>query len=194
MGAESYRDRLRSAERRFARETSPSDRLDEILRQEEILRSGDWPKANGFSEYIPPGTGGSEHDVLRSGLHILKRLRTKLRWGRADWTPLDYLDSIALFNRIAPAVQIDVIGVSDDIHGVSVVTRMPFVHGKHLSDAMTHRRLLGMGFEQHGDRSGTLDYVHRGAGIIIRDAHAKNFVASSADGFLPVDLQVERLR
>jgi len=107
---------------------------------------------------------------------------------------MDYFESIELFNQIAPTVKVDVLGISNDANGLSVVTRMPFVEGKHLSDAATHSKLLSLGFEQYNDGSGTLDYVHRKAGIIIRDAHSKNFVTSPKQGFVPIDLQVERLK
>jgi hypothetical protein len=193
MGAKSYRDRLQSAQRRHAREVPAEEFVSEILEQEKILAGPDRIDADEASAIIPPNTGGNEHDVFQSGAHVYKRLKSRLKWGRPNWTPMDYFESIELFNQIAPAVKIDVLGISDDANGLSVVTRMPFVEGKHLSDSATHRKLLSLGFEQYNDGSGTLDYVHRKAGVIIRDAHRKNFVTSPKQGFVPIDLQVEKL-
>lgn len=193
MGAKSYRDRLQSAKRRGSREVPAEEFVGEILEQERLLAGGEFSDANSVSKTINSRTGGNEHDVLLSGSYVFKRVQSKLKWGRPEWTPIDYFESIELFNRIAPAVKIDVLGVSNDANGVSVVTRMPFVEGKHLSDSATHRKLLSLGFEQYNDGSGTLDYVHRKAGVIIRDAHRKNFVTSPKQGFVPIDLQVEKL-
>ena len=58
MEAESARDRLRAAKRGYASEVPAGYFIPEVLKQESVLSSGDFPDANAASALIPANTGG----------------------------------------------------------------------------------------------------------------------------------------
>ena len=162
--------------------------------RENLGRFGDPKEASFDAKFIPEKSGGNEHNVVYDNFSntVRKRLKTENYWGRPDWNPSDYLKSISLFNQIAPSARIDIIGAYLLDDGTpSLVIEMPAIMGKHLSPKEVHKKLENMGFTRLNDGSTTLDYVHP-AGIIIRDAHHKNFVYTEKGDLIPIDLQVER--
>lgn len=175
--------------------TTQGERIQQIIKQEAELAKLVNPFAIEINKFLKPNTGGNEHDVFidLGTREVYKRLKnTSVKWGRQEWNPIDYINSIALFNQIVPHVRIDIIGCARLASGdITIVTKMPLAEGVHLSDKATHMALLAQGFVIFQDRSTTLDYLHKESNIIIRDAHNKNFVTNGGE-LTPIDLQVER--
>jgi len=165
----------------------------ECRRQEGILKEFLLKPALVINSSILPETGGKEHDVLIDieNRIVHKRLKnTKERWGRVEWTPFEYLDSIRLFNTISPFTKINVVGSALHQNNLTLITSMPLVVGPHPTPEYTHSKLCSMGFEQYQDGvSRTVDY--RSGNVVIYDAHHKNFILDVRSGELvPIDLQV----
>lgn len=133
--------------------------------------------------------GGAEHEVFipkkkRSGSRVWKITRNG-RWGLKRATPLEYLRRLDRFDRFS-GTKIRVEGIAVEDNTPTLVTTMDFILGVHPENL--HERLLNEGWIVTPDPDQMLSYKHKAYGIVMRDAHAKNFILTAANRLVPIDV------
>lgn len=140
--------------------------------------------------------GGSEHDVYVTGEEghlVVIRSTIQDSYGFRGRSPAQYLKRLKDYNRVFPALQTRMIGVSQNARGNGVIwTAQPFIEGREFEDD----RALQEEMERRGweridkDFDENILYRHAGSGVVIRDAHGGN-VLVKGDELFPVDVIVD---
>ena len=176
-------------------------RAEEIEAEECVLVAvaAEWSAGRFFDEHTagtPDFTKGSEHYVVRYRAGEKNRvLKATIpgKFGRYEYTPTIYLNSLRLLNEFVPALD-------TRIHGIrvaadsrpSIVSSMQYIKGKHPHPKQIETYLFRLGWEHFDDRSETLDFRHKQSGQIIRDAHPRNWVyQASTESMVPIDISIE---
>jgi hypothetical protein len=133
--------------------------------------------------------GGAEHEVFvpvrgRVGSRVWKITRRD-RWGLRRATPLEYLRRLERFDMVSQT-RVRVAGIAVDNGMPLLVTSMDFILGSHPPDL--HDRLLQLGWETIVDPDQMLSYHHAEDGIVMRDAHPKNFILTPKGSLVPIDV------
>lgn len=174
---------------------------EEIDAEERLLveAAPQWSAARFFEEHTTGPrdyTKGSEHYVVRYRAGEKNRvLKATIpgKFGRYEYTPTIYLNSLRLLNEFVPALDIRIHGIriaSDS--RPSIVTSMQYIKGRHPHPKQIENYLFGLGWEHFDDRSETLDFRHKESGQIVRDAHPRNWVyQTSSDSMVPIDISIE---
>ena len=136
--------------------------------------------------------GGAEHEVFvreaAMGESRVWKLTKKGRWGLLRATPLEYLLRLDQLDQ-SSGTDIRVEGVVVDTSGLPLlVTSMDYVHGEHPSPAALDQLLHGQGWEKLFDPDQMLSYRHKTDGIVMRDAHSKNFILMQSGALVPIDV------
>jgi hypothetical protein len=174
---------------------------EEIEREERLLveAAPRWSAARFFDEQTagtPDYTKGSEHYVVRYRAGDKNRvLKATIpgKFGRYEYTPTIYLNSLRLLGEFVPALDIRIHGirVASDSRP-SIVTSMQYIKGRHPHPKQIENYLFGRGWEHFNDPSETLDFRHKQSGQIIRDAHPLNWVYQASNkSMVPIDISIE---
>lgn len=185
---------------------SGSARADAIHLEEKLLRDliPQW-SAEAFFDLISRNasakdlTKGSEHYVIRyvdqAGERRVLKATLDGKFGRYEYSPSIYLNSLRLVNSLVPALDIRMHGVMDTGYGPSIVTSMHYILGQHPRQAEVAAYLGKRGWSQFQDGSPTLDFISEDLQHIIRDGHANNWVRQKGSGVLiPIDISIENTR
>jgi hypothetical protein len=174
---------------------------EEIEAEEKILvqSASTWSAAHFFDVHTagrPDFTKGSEHYVVRyraSGETRVLKATIPGKFGRYQYTPTIYLNSLRLVNRLVPALDIRVHGIRVAADGKpSIVTSMQYVKGRHPHPKQIENYLFDLGWKRFNDASQTLDFQHTKLRQIIRDAHPRNWVYQAATrSMVPIDISIE---
>ena len=158
-----------------------------------------WSAASFFDAHTagrPDYTKGSEHYVVRYRAGDAARVMKATipgKFGRYQYTPTVYLNSLRLLDRFVPALDIR-------IHGIRVaasakptlVTSMQYIKGRHPHPKQIEAYLFGLGWSHFDDGSETLDFRHSELRQIIRDAHPRNWVyQATTQSMVPIDISIE---
>lgn len=138
--------------------------------------------------------GGMEHDAYLVGSgdqRVVIRNTANGIYGLPDKSPAQYLQRLSEYNRTFPALQIRLIGVSEDADGNAVIwTTQPFAPGKEFKNFVELQAALkAAGWKSE---KGLGRYVHEATGTVIRDVHPGNVLHRDGELF-PIDVQVEKL-
>jgi hypothetical protein len=174
---------------------------EEIEAEERLLveAAPGWSASRFFEKHTtgtPDYTKGSEHYVVRYRAGEKNRvLKATIpgKFGRYEYTPTIYLNSLRLLNEFVPALDILIHGirVASDSRP-SIVTSMQYIKGRHPHPKQIETYLFRLGWEHFDDRSETLDFRQKKSGQIIRDAHPRNWVyQASSDSMVPIDISIE---
>jgi hypothetical protein len=99
-----------------------------------------------------------------------------------------YLERWRLLEELAPETQPRIQAILATKDGkISIVTSMQYFKGPHPEEEETKNFIESLGFEPWQDNTLTLDYIHKKAGIIIRDCHSKNWIKSH-NTLIPIDI------
>lgn len=144
-------------------------------------------------------TKGSEHHVIRytDGAGSRRVLKTTFpgKYGRHEYSPTIYLNSLRLVQSLVPALDIRIHGIISSERGPSFVTSMRYIPGRHPRPMEIGAYLAKMGWVEYHDGSQTLDFVNDTLGQIIRDGHANNWVCEKgSDLMVPIDISIESIR
>jgi len=121
--------------------------------------------------------------------------RTKAgKYGQKIATPDEYMERLALMNAIYPALDNRFEDCLKNAKGeYSILTSMRNFPGPHQAGEDVEKFLKGEGFEALDDGSGTMDFIHRDFGLILRDCHAQNWVVDRGM-MVPIDIIPELVR
>ena len=143
------RDAGRNPETRAHGFASDLARAEEIEAEERLLVAvaTEWTAARFFDEHTagtPDYTKGSEHYVVIS--RVLKATIPG-KFGRYEYTPTIYLNSLRLLNEFVPALDIRIHGIRVAADSrPSIVSSMQYIKGKHPSETDRNLSLsFGMG-------------------------------------------------
>ncbi len=195
------RDNGRNPETRTDCFTSDLALAEEIEGEERLLVAAapQWSAARFFEEHTTGPrdyTKGSEHYVVRYRVGEKNRvLKATIpgKFGRFEYTPTIYLNSLRLLNEFVPALDIRIHGirVASDSRP-SILTSMQYIKGRHPHPKQIENYLFGLGWEHFDDPSETLDFRHKQSNLIIRDAHPLNWVyQASTHSMVPIDISIE---
>lgn len=134
------RDAGRNPETRTGRFTSSLALAEEIEAEEKLLAKAakNWSAAFFFETYTagePDYTKGSEHYVVRyrtRGETRVLKATIPGKFGRYEYTPTIYLNSLRLLNRFVPALDIR-------IHGILIQSRLRVIFSVWAGRASTTR-------------------------------------------------------
>jgi hypothetical protein len=195
------RDAGRNPETRARCFASDLALAEEIAAEERLLvdAAKNWSAANFFDCYTagePDFTKGSEHYVVRYRVGEKTRvLKATIpgKFGRYEYTPTVYLNSLCLLNRFVPALDICVHGIRVAADGKpSLVTSMQYIKGRHPKTKQIENYLFDLGWVRFRDKSETLDFEHKKLRQVIRDAHPRNWVYQAATkSMVPIDISIE---
>lgn len=148
----------------------------------------------GLMMLKPRGASGSEHRVYldENNKRVIKRTKSG-KYGTRTATPCEYLDRLALMNKIYPALDNrfeDCVKNTEDQY--SIISSMNWFPGPHPEGKEVDKFLKEAGFAVLDDGSGTMDYIHNKAGLILRDCHAQNWVIDR--GLVPIDIIPEIIK
>ncbi len=191
----------RNPEARAGHFTSDLALAEEIAGEEKLLveAARDWSAAPFFDTRTagkPDYTKGSEHYVVRyragSEPRVLKATIPG-KFGRYQYTPTIYLNSLRLLNRFVPALDIRIHGIRVAADGKpSLVISMQYIKGRHPKTKQVENYLFDLGWVRFRGRSETLDFEHKKSRQIIRDAHPRNWVYQAATkSMVPIDISIE---
>ena len=191
----------RNPETRTGRFPSSLALAQEIEAEERLLVTAarNWSAAAFFEAYTagePDYTKGSEHYVVRyraAGETRVLKATIPGKFGRYQYTPTIYLNSLRLLNGFVPALDIRLHGIRVAADGKpSLVTSMQYIKGRHPHPRQIENYLFGLGWEGFDDGSETLDFRHVRLRQIIRDAHPRNWVYQAATRIMvPIDISIE---
>jgi hypothetical protein len=195
------RDAGRNPETRAHRFASDLALAEEIDAEERLLVAvaSEWSAARFFDEHTTGTrdfTKGSEHYVVRYRAGEKNRvLKATIpgKFGRYEYTPTIYLNSLRLLNEFVPALDVRIHGIRVAADSrPSIVSSMQYIKGKHPHPKQIETYLFRLGWEHFDDRSETLDFRHKQSGQIIRDAHPRNWVyQASTESMVPIDISIE---
>jgi hypothetical protein len=139
---------------------------------------------------------GAEHDAYILGEapnQVVIRTTVRGEFGNtSQHSPVEYLKRLEEYNQTFPSLQMCMIGVHEDADGnVSILTAQRFVKGEEFA---THAE-LDAAMRAHGwHRFGMNDYeyMHKGTGAVIEDAHTGN-VIYIGDQLFPIDVIVQKM-
>ena len=116
------------------------------------------------------------------------------KFGRYEYTPTIYLNSLRLLNRFVSALDIRIHGIRVAADGKpSLVTSMQYIKGRHPKTKQVENYLFDLRWIRFQDKSETLDFEHKGLRQIIRDAHPRNWVYQVATkSMVPIDISIEQ--
>ncbi len=134
---------------------------------------------------------GNEHRVylgqIRSERRVVK-ITHPGKFGRREHTPFQYLLRWKLLNQFAPSLDARLEDcVINEKGELSIITSMAYFAGQHPDPVTSDRFVKSLGFELLRDASSTLDYVHPGTGLILRDCHAGNWIVAG-EALVPIDI------
>ena len=114
------------------------------------------------------------------------------KYGRFEYSPSIYLNSLCLVQSLVAALDIRMHGVIDTPNGPSIVTSMQYIPGRHPRPAEIAAYLRKLGWIEFRDGSPTLDFKNEELHQIIRDGHANNWVCQKGSGvMIPIDISIE---
>ena len=182
--------------------TSDLALAEEISAEEKLLvkSASTWSAAH-FSDVHTAGrpdfTKGSEHYVVRyrtNGETRVLKATIPGKFGRYEYTPTIYLNSLRLLNRFVSALDIRIHGIRVAADGKpSIVTSMQYIKGRHPKTKQVENYLFDLRWIRFQDKSETLDFEHKGLRQIIRDAHPRNWVYQVATkSMVPIDVSIEQ--
>ena len=181
--------------------TSDLALANEIAGEERLLveAAQNWSAAPFFDTHTagePDFTKGSEHYVVRyraDGETRVLKATIPGKFGRYEYTPTIYLNSLRLLNRFVPALGIRLHGIRVAADGKpSFVTSMQYIKGRHPKTKQVENYLFDLGWTRFRDESETLDFEHKKSRQIIRDAHPRNWVYQAATkSMVPIDISIE---
>jgi hypothetical protein len=188
-------------ESRAGQAESALRRAQDIEAEQELLvrLAPQWDAGEFFrrrTEGAPDFTRGSEHFVVRyrseSGARVLKATIPG-KFGRWEYTPTIYLNSLRLLQGFAPGLDIRMHGIIVTEAKPTIVTSMQYIPGRHPHPRQVENYLFGLGWERFDDESETLDFRQPALRQIIRDAHPLNWVYRAAsEALVPVDISIEQ--
>ena len=192
----------RNPETRAGYFTSDLALAEEISAEEKLLvkAASSWSAALFFDVHTaghPDFTKGSEHYVVRyrtDGETRVLKATIPGKFGRYEYTPTIYLNSLRLLNRFVSALDIRIHGIRVAADGKpSLVTSMQYIKGHHPKTKQVENYLFDLGWVRFRDRSETLDFEHKKSRQIIRDAHSRNWVYQAATkSMVPIDISIEQ--
>lgn len=195
------RDAGRTPQTRTGQFTSSLALTQEIKAERRLLVTAakNWSAAAFFDAYTagrPDYTKGSEHYVVRyraGGETRVLKATIPGKFGRWQYTPTIYLNSLRLLNRFVPALDVRLHGIRVAADGEpSLVTSMQYIKGRHPHPTQIEKYLFGLRWERFDDGSETLDFRHVRLRQIIRDAHPRNWVYQAATRrMVPIDISIE---
>ena len=182
---------------------SKSSLIDAIVLEEDLLKSfaSQW-NAEAFYNRVSHNadaadlTKGSEHYVIRyidqSGGRRVLKATIPGKYGRYEYSPSIYLNSLCLVQSLVTALDIRMHGVMHTPNGPSIVTSMHYVPGRHPRPAEIAAYLRRSGWTEFHDGSPTLDFINEELHQVIRDGHANNWVRQKGSGaMIPIDISIE---
>lgn len=191
----------RGSETSPGHDTSAPERTARIADEQQRLRQ--WASNNGKLKQTLPQehTRGSEHIVDFSKVEKTGRVFKATRpdshkgYGIAlgsysqGATPSEYLDRVALHNRIFnDDVRLEhVVPVGSKL---SIVTSQPMIEGREPSQDELDSMMHSKGFEHIGKGM----YHHAGEGLLVHDLVSKNARVSSAGIIHPIDPVIQRVK
>jgi len=133
--------------------------------------------------------GGAEHEVfVPEGSRYVWKITRPNRWGLISATAMEYLERLEVLNEVS-GTDILIEGVAVTNVGVpSLVTSMAFVPGVHPDSSELHSQLAEEGWELIPDPDQMLGYRQSESGVVMRDAHPKNFIKTGNNLLVPVDV------
>lgn len=139
---------------------------------------------------------GAEHDAYIVGQaphQVVIRTTVRGEFGNtSQHSPVEYLRRLEEYNQTFPHLQMRMIGVHEDADGnVSILTAQRFVKGAEFAT----RDELDAAMRAHGwHRFGmnNYEYLHKGTGAVIEDAHPGN-VLFIGEQLFPVDVIVRKM-
>ena len=173
------------------------DREEQILEQFAVL----WNPQAHFEQILEQAedfTHGSEHYVLRftdaQGRRRIFKATFPKKYGRYEYSPTIYLNSLRLVQSLVPVLDIRLHGVLPTMHGPSIVTSMGYIPGNHPKPSEVAKYLHETGWQELSDGSQTLDYINTDLHQIIRDGHSNNWIRRRGSGVLiPIDISIEEV-
>ena len=180
---------------------SELERVDSIDAEEALLLklAPEWSAAEFYLAHTagnPDFTQGSEHIVVRyraDGLARVLKASHPGKFGRYEYTPTIYLNSLNLLDRFAPSLDIRIHGVLAVKNKPSIISSMQYIPGRHPHPRQVEEYLFGLGWVRFEDSSETLDFQHKALRQIIRDAHPLNWVQQRESKVLvPIDISIEQ--
>lgn len=184
---------------------SRSSLIDAIVIEEELLRKFALLRnAEAFFDRVSHAanvadiTKGSEHYVIRyidpSGARRVLKATIPGKYGRYEYSPSIYLNSLCLVQSLVAALDIRIHGVINSVRSPSIVTSMQYIPGRHPRPAEIAAYLREMGWREYHDGSQTLDFINEDLKQIIRDGHANNWVCQKGSGvMIPIDISIENV-
>ena len=182
---------------------SDSSLIDAIVLEEKLLKdfASRWNAGAFFGRVSDNAnasdiTKGSEHYVIRytdesGGRRVLKATLPG-KYGRYEYSPSIYLNSLCLVQSLVAALDIRMHGVMQMPNGPSIVTSMQYIPGRHPRPTEIASYLKKMGWVEFHDGSQTLDFINEELHQIIRDGHANNWVCQKESGVMvPIDISIE---
>jgi hypothetical protein len=195
------RDAGRNPETRAGCFTSDLALAEEIATEEQLLVKAalTWSAARFFDLHTagqPDFTKGSEHYVVRyrtRGETRVLKATIPGKFGRYEYTPTIYLNSLLLLNRFVSALDIRIHGIRVAADGKpSLVISMQYIKGRHPRTKQVENYLFDLGWVRFRDKSETLDFEHKKSRQIIRDSHPRNWVYQAATkSMVPIDISIE---
>jgi len=114
------------------------------------------------------------------------------KYGRYEYSPSIYLDSLCMVQRLVMALDIRMHGVMNTPNGPSIITSMHYIPGRHPRPAEIAAYLRKLGWREYYDGSPTLDFINEELRQVIRDGHANNWVCQKGSGaMVPIDISIE---
>ena len=139
----------------------------------------------------PPTREGHEHRVfyhLPNDPPRVTKVTFPHKYGRFEYTPFLYLERLALSNVLFPVLKVRFENFVQAGNGqYSIISSMRAFSGPHPQLAEINQLLTERGFSPLSGTA-TIDYVHRGAKIYLRDCHPLNWVRSKAGVLIPIDV------
>lgn len=194
------RESGRHPQARASRQSSALERAEAIDAEERLLvrLTADWDATSFFQSHTsgrPDFTKGSEHFVVRYSNRAAARvLKATIpgKYGRWEYTPTIYLNSLRLLQTFAPSLRIHIHGAMLTDAKPTIMTSMQYIPGRHPHPKQVENYLFDLGWERFHDESQTLDFEHKSLRQIIRDAHPLNWVYQAASkAMVPVDISIE---
>jgi hypothetical protein len=116
------------------------------------------------------------------------------RWNKNGYglsaDAIAYLTRLDKMNRLAPALDYRVLGVTPTIAPErawpSLVTRMTWFHGDEPAGGELHAFLAIRGFQDRG-----LNVWEHSSGLTLGDVHTGNFIVASEGLMIPIDVTVD---
>jgi len=187
--------RLVTGKRQF---NSDLDRVDTILEEEKSLFEFCRHKGIGLSEKLselvkgPATREGFEHRVfyhLKNDPPRVTKITFPGKYGRIEHTPFLYLERLALFNELFPALDVRfedcIIANTSDY---SLVSSMRAFSGPPPTQEEIDQFLTSRRFSKLSSPSLTIDYTSHELGIHLRDCHPRNWVKSKDGLLIPIDI------